>query len=487
MTRFDVEGAEVLQWAALLAPRIDVDRLARLTGLDSARVGAVLADAEQQSMLQQIDHGYRFSHDLVTRSLYRDIPPARRRTMHRRVSELLEEDTALDLERAADLAHHASHSGDTALAARAMVSAGRLCVRFFANDEAVGLARKGLQLVEQLPDAERVGLTLDLREIMLRAAPIDDWEAAAAEYADLAEQALDHGDLAHARLGYYMASYVRWMHGQWTGAHHEILQSERVTRTGSDEEHIVGMAEAAKCLAMLERDLATADALLMEAQALAQRNRLSHHSIPAALGMLRYHENRLDEAVELFKEARMIAKSGGDRVNEFQANEYLTMIDIDREQYQSARSRCATLIEIGEKLPQGSEAPFARALDALCELAIDDHSEPLATALDELRIADAKHRLAFILTRAALIDIDRERPEAAAERAREALEYAEALERATELLLAHTVLAAAHDRLNDVALFERHRAAIDDFADAPVAQGARSTAARLLPGNEEGT
>ena len=93
-----------------------------------------------------------------------------------------------------------------------------------------------------------------------------------------------------------MASYVHWMHGQFGGAREEILQSERVARGGSDEEHIVGMAEAARCLAMLERDLTHADAMLMEAQALAARKGMTHHAIPAALGMLRFHENKLDEA-----------------------------------------------------------------------------------------------------------------------------------------------------------------------------------------------
>ena len=75
-------------------------------------------------------------------------------------------------ERAADLAHHAAQSADAALAARAMVSAARLCLRFFANDEASALAGKGLQWVEQLTSAaERVCLTLELREAMLQAAP----------------------------------------------------------------------------------------------------------------------------------------------------------------------------------------------------------------------------------------------------------------------------------------------------------------------------
>jgi hypothetical protein len=244
LARFEADGGDVLRWAAVLAPRIDAASLARLTGLDWNTSGEALETAARHSMLFPADRGLRFSHDLIARSIYEGIPPARRRTMHRRVAELLEQDSVLEPERAADLAHHAAQSGDPALAARAMISAGRLCLRFFANDEALALAGRGLQWVEQLPSAiDRVCLTLELREIMHTAAPVADWETAAREYAALAEQALDHGALAHARRGYFMASYVHWMHGHFAGAREEILQSERIARSGGGEEHIVGIAE----------------------------------------------------------------------------------------------------------------------------------------------------------------------------------------------------------------------------------------------------
>jgi DNA-binding SARP family transcriptional activator/tetratricopeptide (TPR) repeat protein len=484
LARFDVEGGEVLRWAAVLAPRIDAATLARITGLDWNRIGEVLETAARQSMLVPSGRGLSFSHDLIARSIYAGISPARRRTMHRRIADALEHDTALDLERAADLAHHAAQSGDAALAARAMISAGKLCLRFFANDEAMTLARKGLQWVADLPEAERVCLTLELREIMLSAGPLEDWEAAALEYAALAERALDHGALSHARRGYYMASYVRWMHGHTSGAREEILQSERVTRGAGEEEHIVGMAEAARCLALLERDLTHADAMLMEARALASRRHVDHHAIPAALGMLRFHEGRFDEAVELFKEARTLSRSCGDRLSEFQANEYLAMIDIERGRHESAKERCVALIELGEKLREGSERPLAHALDALCHYAIADDAVPLETALVDLRTADAKHRLAYTLTRAALLDVERGRPDEAISHAGEALGYAEALDRPSEIMLAHVALARARLAANDMAGSARHAAAIAELERGPVAGWARERATALWRSHE---
>jgi hypothetical protein len=109
------------------------------------------------------------------------------------------------------------------------------------------------------------------------------------------------------------------------------------------------------------------------------------------------------------------------------------------------------LVALGDRLREGSEEPFARAILGLCSYAIDDDAARLDVALTDLRVADAKHRLAYILTRAALIDCERGRTGAALERATEALGYATLLERATEMLVANAVLSHAHGALGNSA------------------------------------
>ncbi|MCB1906032.1 MAG: AAA family ATPase [Rhodocyclaceae bacterium] len=479
LARFDVEGADVLRWAAVLGPRIELPTLTRFAGVDAATVTRALELAERQATLRTADDGtLRFAHDLIARAIYDDISPLRRQLMHRKVAEWMEHDLGFELSRAADLAHHAGHSGDPGLAARALVSAGRLCLRFFANDEAHSLADKGLQLAAQLPAAEQVRVAIDLHMVMLDAAPVEDWEAAAQRYVALAEQALDHGAAAHARQAYQMASYLRWQHGHWTGAREQSLQSERVVRGGSEDEHIVGMAETAKCLAMLERDLAQADAMLMEAQALASRRQLVHRAIPAGLGMLRFYENRLDEAEELFQQTRTLCKAAGDRINEYQANEYLVMIDIQRARWSAARARCDELVVLGEKLREGSEAPFAHALVGLCEYALHDRCATLDAALAALRAADAKHRTAFVQTRAALLDCERGRHAASQARAAEALACAEVLERATEMLVAHAVLSQCALAAGDDTVLQAHLDAVARLESEGVAAWALEIARR---------
>lgn len=479
LARFDPEGADLLRWAAVLSPRIELQALAQLTGLDQAGVGQVLEKAVHQAMLRAADGGgLRFAHELIARAVYTGISPMRRQLMHRRVAEWMEQDLAFELSRAADLAHHATHSGDAGLGARALVAAGRLCLRFFANQDALALAAKGLHLAAQLPAAEQVRVSIDLHDVMLWAAPPDDWQEAARHFTVLAEQALDHGAPAHARQAYQMAAWLRWEHGNWAGAREQSLQSERVARGGSDEEHIVGMAETAKCLVMLERDLAQADAMLMEAQALASRRHFAHRAIPAGLGLLRFYENRLDEAEELFLQARTLCKSAGDRINEYMANEYLVMVDIQRGRWQAARERSTELALLGGKLCWGSEVPFAHALLGLCALAVDDESATLDAALEGLRLADAKCRLAYVQTRAALLDCERGRHKAAHARAGEALACAQVLERATEMLVAQAVLSQCALACGDYAGAEAHVHAVERLESAGVAAWAVDIAHR---------
>ncbi len=430
-------------------------------------------------MLQATEGGLRFTHELIARAIYNDISPVRRRVMHRRIAELLEVATGYDLSRAANLAHHAAQSEDAGLAARAMVSAGRLCLRFFANDDALALARKGLQLSAALPEGERICREIELHDVLLAAGPLEDREAAAQQYAAMAERALDLGETAHASLGYHMASTVRWEQGRWGAAREQTLQAERAVRGGDEESRIVGIAETAKCLAMIERDLSEADAMLMEASALAKRRGFTHPAIAAGLGMLSFHENRLDEADDLFREARTLCKSRGDRVNEYLANEYLIMLDLQRGRLLQARERCNELLMLGGKLREGSEEPFARAMLGLCNYAIDDEQEGMDAALADLRVADAKHRLACILARAALLDCERGRIDSAIGRATEALEYATLLERATEMLIANAVLSHASESRGDRTAAERYASEVARLASAGASVWTREIVEKL--------
>jgi DNA-binding SARP family transcriptional activator len=483
VSRLDSEAAEVLLWSAVMSPRIELNALARVTKFEPGTIDLAIEVAAQQGILHPGPRGFRFSHGLICRCIYEEIPASRRQIMHHRVAEMLEEAAVGDLELASDLAHHAALSGDPALAARAMVSAGKLCLRFHANEDALELYKRGMQFVAELAQPERVCLSLELCDIRQNAAPLEDWEAEVDEYIRLSEQALDFGALSHARVGYQLASYVRWMHGQWSGAQRDSLQAERVTRAGTDEAHILGMAEAAKCLVMLERDLSQADAMAMEANALAQRTKVQCTALPSALGLLRYYEGRLDDAVDHLEEARTVCKAKGDRLNEYIAAEYLVNIEIEREDYEAALARCRPLLVMGARMREGSEHPYALALEALCRYGLEGEGEGLDECFDLVRQADAKQRLTYLLNRAAMLDIRRGQLAKALERSSEALQLAELMERPSEILLARINLAVIANK-NNGTVDGPNKASIEALSAGQVAQWAREKAAALLSEQE---
>jgi len=115
------------------------------------------------------------------------------------------------------------------------------------------------------------------------------------------------------------------------------------------------------------------------------------------------------------------------------------------EDVQEARRLAVELDALGGRLREGSEAPFARALLALSRHALGEAGaeDALEAALEELRRADAKLRLAYALTRVARLDLERGRPRRARARAEEARGAAEALARPTEALLAKVTLVRA--------------------------------------------
>jgi hypothetical protein len=126
------------------------------------------------------------------------------------------------------------------------------------------------------------------------------------------------------------------------------------------------------------------------------------------------------------------------------------MVELERNRYDRAAEICAELSVIAGKLREGSEAPFALALDALIGYARGKKSgDALQQAFHELRMVDAKHRLAYVLTRAAELDVQHGHAELARRRAEEALAIAELLERPTERARCRLVLARVALELGD--------------------------------------
>jgi len=194
-------------------------------------------------------------------------------------------------------------------------------------------------------------------------------------------------------------------------------------------------------------DLPEAERLLTEASERAGELGAKPASLLAALGLSKLHQGQFEEATALLREARSAYQRSEDARGEFHVLEILARVEFEQERsldHAERRRLCEELHRIALRLGEGSEVPFARCLLALCRYADGEAvGEDLGGALPALRAADAKQRLAHVLTRLAELDARAGDPELAARRAAEALELARLLDRPSDVALAHLALVHA--------------------------------------------
>lgn len=442
-------AADVLRWGAVLGHAIEPARLEGLLSQSAEEMVDALERLEQASLLRidttRVRERYVFGHDLIREAVYGELSQPRRRLMHRKVALQLEAE-AVDPAVAAELAHHASLAGEALLGARACIAAGHHALRVFANDNAEALARRGLRLVDELDASGRIEPELDLLQVLYTArAPERD--EAALRVGTLAEQALDLGLTRAARQGFQMLSFLRWEGSSLADAHANILQAERVSRLAEPGERAFALAQAARCLILLERNLPQAEAFVLEANAVGRRDGRTSAAVSFALGMIAAHRGDAEATIEAFDDARHVARQQGEHLAEFGALEHCVMFELDRGQYGHAAALAAELVELGRRLRPGAEVHCAQALLVLAQAQEDASDEQaLEQAVDAVRRADAKYELSYLLTRWAEWALDRGRLQAAAKLATEAQEVAQTMGRSSEVAAATVILANVAQR-----------------------------------------
>lgn len=440
-------AADALRWGAVMGHAIDLGRLEGLMSQPADELVNALERLEHSSLLRidttRVRERYVFAHDLIREAVYGDLSHPRRRLMHRKVALLLEPQAA-DAAVAAELAHHASLAGEALLGVRACVTAGQHALRVFANGEAEALARRGLRLAGELDEVQRIESSLDLLQV-LYSARTPEREGAARQARELAERALDLGLTRAARQGFQMVSYLRWENSSLLDAHANILQAERVSRLAEPGERAVTLAQAARCLVLLERNLQQAEAFVLEADAVGRREGRSSAAVSFALGMIAAHRGDADAATEAFAAARDLARQQGEHLAEFGAMEHHVMLELDRGHWAAAAELAADLVDLGRRVRPGAEVATSQALQTLARWMQDGAAgdEELAQAVAAVRQADAKYELAYLLSRWAEGLLAAGRPEPATALANEALAVARAIGRSSDVANAIVILAEA--------------------------------------------
>jgi hypothetical protein len=442
--------ADFLRWCSVLGEQIDLNQIDTLLPHTPEQVANAVETLQSHGIFRSVrsvsgQPAYRFAHNVFRHFVYVDMSEPRRRLMHRHIAQVLSASDDKEDDFASLTAHHAALAGDNALAARACVAAGRHCLRLFANGEAETFARRGLNYAEGLRGTERLKLSIELLEISLSAKKPDDPEKMAKMLRELADQALDLACPDHARLGYHLLGNLRWNLGEWGEAHHQIMQAQAAGHAGNALSKALGLAEMARCLVLLERDVPQADAMMMEATALAGQAGQDSHVFALARGMLLSLRAEWDSAAEQLHRARALARAVGDRIDEYQALEILSVIALRRNRIVDAQILCRDLVELGNKIREGSELPCARAMKALTDWSLGNEEArcELETHLTALRHTDAKHRLAVVLTLTARTYIGRGDVDKALACGQEALDLALALNRPSDEVFARVAIARA--------------------------------------------
>ncbi|HLS68379.1 MAG TPA: AAA family ATPase [Kiloniellales bacterium] len=446
LERLAPDAGELLRWGSLFNAGVASDLLLALSNLEMNDFLQAVETLERHRLLVQsgVDDLCIFGHELIRQAVYTSLSQSRRRLMHRQIARLLSEEPFAAAANPLDVVHHAAAGGDHLMATRACVAAGKRAARLLANEKALALVHRGLHHAEALPEPLRCDSRIELAEIELSTRSLKEPEAFVRRLEQLAGTALDHDRPEQAWRCYKMMAGIRWACGSSAEARRDTLHAELISRSTSEEERIWALGEAARCLTMLERDLDLAEALVCEARRLSHRLGLTSDAVADANGLLAGYRGEIEEARQSFRQARLLARRRGDRLDEFLALSHLVMLELEQENWEELSCCCEELTALAEKIRPGSEQAFAAALGALCRHVKQFDGDPgdLEEALQRLRLADAKHHLSIVCLYAGRLFLRLGLLERAQLLASEALEVACLLDRRKAQASALSLLAA---------------------------------------------
>jgi DNA-binding SARP family transcriptional activator len=164
--RLGTPGSEALAFAAVLGYEFDLLELAQASDREMDDLVDTLDEALGARLLREVPGGdahYRFSHDLVRETVYRDLSAARRSLLHLRVADAIERLHGDDPKRLPELAHHladAGPAGDPERAVRYLLAAAEQARRGWATGEAIALYNQALELIPEDDDDRRRDVNL---------------------------------------------------------------------------------------------------------------------------------------------------------------------------------------------------------------------------------------------------------------------------------------------------------------------------------------
>lgn len=449
LQQLDESARHLVSWAAALGHSFKPTTIAHVTEYSFTQLLTALEQLEQHHILrpsQSIDHEvqYDFAHDIVRQVAYQQFSEPRRRLVHLQIAHKLNQLLSSDQALGGDIAHHAALGGDHLLAASAALTASRCYIKLFAHADAFELAQRGIEHCQWLDSIARVSLHLRLLEVQVMAG-VNSYTACQLQQtlSQLMNEARKLGLTEEESIGSELLMRLNFDLGDFASVHRRLLVAIETNQTNSLVTTAKQLAYRGSCFAEIGREMHRAEALLLEAQALAERVDLEIADVFTGLGAVYRHRADVEQARKSLKQAWRIAAAEQDLYRVSLILTYLAMLELEAGAPASVLPYCNELIVIAEKLGgAGSEAVFASALKALAHYVAGQKQaeDAVNRSLSQLRQIDAKRILSFTLTVAAETDLTHQCIELAVVRAEEALKMARIVNHPSEMALAWAAL-----------------------------------------------
>jgi tetratricopeptide (TPR) repeat protein len=380
------EALEALAVAATIGREFDTTLLGAVCDLEAEPLLDLLGEAVRGGVLVEVHRPvgrFSFAHALIRDTLYEDLSPARRVTLHRRVGEALERlsdpDTYLP-----QLAHHffqAVPAGGAEVAISYAMRAGHQALAHLAYEEALAHFERAAEVASTT--AATSALRCDLAIATGQAqAKLGMSTAARATFERAAAVARGLGDPCRLALAALGCGWLQPPDGV-ADAGLDALLEEALEAVGDRDPRLRARLLGRRAMGNYytwprsERDAMTAEAVAI-ARRLGDRSLLAYalHARCFALWGLEDVEVRLDAATEIVR----LARDAGDAELALHGHSWRVMALLERADIVAADAEIATFTRIAEQVRQPAflwEAASFRAMRALLDGRIHD-AEQLA-------------------------------------------------------------------------------------------------------------
>jgi DNA-binding SARP family transcriptional activator/tetratricopeptide (TPR) repeat protein len=444
LDRLDGRALVLLPWAAALGRAFDVPTLVHVVERPTPEIVTAIDHLERRGVLRAAGADrYDFSHSLLRQAAYRRTSEPGRRMIHRSIARALDEPDP-DLRRSpGTVAHHAELGGLSELAARSYLEAAEHSLWLFALEEAAAQVARGLAQLEGLPDDERIPLEMGLLRVLCFRSMRDQRPPhLESRVRRVTEEARQARFTAVVAVGHAVLMELEYQRGAFRDAAQSSLRSAEAGRESEPVTAVRALAETAACLLLLDQAPEDARRLASEAFSLAEEHDVEMDVVALARALLHHHDGVLEDAARAFREVVRLGRRARDRWWECPALTRMIMVELDRGNPEGALVRAREAEELAERLGDETEAAFARALRAVASAAVRARGglEAADKPLRELRVLDSLWSIGHVQAYAAEIELEMGHPNAARERAEEAVRAARTLDQPSLIALALSLL-----------------------------------------------